>query len=302
MRYPNLLSLAFVQLVLRFGFLKFQNFSLALNDFQYFILVFATVAIAAAGYVINDVFDQETDEINRPQQRIVGVYISEKKAYNLYFFLNISGVVAGFIVSNIVGKPNFAALFIMIAASLYFYATTLKQTFLLGNILVAFLSFLSVLIVAFFDLYPTIDEQNRAIVSIFFKIILDYAIFAFLINFISEIVKDIQNIEGDLSEETSTMTINIRVFWSKVFVIGLSCIAIILLFWYVIKYYFDTKLYLATAFATIFLIAPFCMFVLKTINANSKSAFQKSSDILKFIIAASIVLIIIVTQNILYNA
>ena len=128
-RYQNLILLAVMQLVLHFGFLKYQHLELALCDNQFLILVFATVAIAAAGYVINDIFDQDTDHINKPTKVIVGTKISEKNAYNIYFVLNVSGVFAGFYVSNIINKPNFAVVFIVIAASLYFYATNLKMTF-----------------------------------------------------------------------------------------------------------------------------------------------------------------------------
>ena len=93
-RYQNLILLAVMQLVLHFGFLKYQHLELALCDNQFLILVFATVAIAAAGYVINDIFDQDTDHINKPTKVIVGTKISEKNAYNIYFVLNVSGVFA----------------------------------------------------------------------------------------------------------------------------------------------------------------------------------------------------------------
>ena len=58
-RYQNLLLLAFMQLIFRYGFLKMQNISLALTDFQYALLVLSTVLIAAAGYIINDISDQQ---------------------------------------------------------------------------------------------------------------------------------------------------------------------------------------------------------------------------------------------------
>ena len=87
-RYQNLLLLAFMQLIFRYGFLKLQNIPLALNDFQYVLLVLSTVLIAAAGYVINDIFDQETDYYNRPNTLIIGKSVTEKAAYNLYFILN----------------------------------------------------------------------------------------------------------------------------------------------------------------------------------------------------------------------
>ncbi len=76
-RYQNLLMLALMQLVFRYGFLNQQDCFLALADWQYLLLVLSTVLIAAAGYVINDIFDQEKDSINRPNSQIVGKLITE---------------------------------------------------------------------------------------------------------------------------------------------------------------------------------------------------------------------------------
>ena len=133
-RYKNLFLLAFMQLIFRYGFLKQQNIWLSLSDFQYILLVLATVLIAAGGYVINDIFDVETDSINKPKKLIIGSKISEGIAYNIYAGLTISGVAIGMYLSNIIQKPQFITLFIFVAALLYFYATTLKQLLLIGNI------------------------------------------------------------------------------------------------------------------------------------------------------------------------
>ena len=76
-RYQNLLMLAFMQLIFRYGYFKFQNIPLALADWQYGLLVLSTVLIAAGGYVINNIFDQNTDNENKPQNVIVGKTVSE---------------------------------------------------------------------------------------------------------------------------------------------------------------------------------------------------------------------------------
>ena len=300
-RYQNLILLAVMQLVLHFGFLKYQHLELALCDNQFLILVFATVAIAAAGYVINDIFDQDTDHINKPTKVIVGTKISEKNAYNIYFVLNVSGVFAGFYVSNIINKPNFAVVFIVIAASLYFYATSLKQTLLIGNLLVASLSFLSVLIVSVFDLYPTITDSNRDFVAIYFKIILDYAIFAFFINFLREIVKDAQDLKGDDAAGMRTLPIVVGLFWTKIIVLVIGIFTAIVLFRYVNIYYFQNHLLYATAFAVIFIVAPLLLFLSKIWSATTNSDFKILSNILKIIVLFAIISILIVTQNIIYH-
>ena len=79
-RYQNLLMLALMQLIFRYGFLELQNIPLALADWQYCMLVLATVCIAAGGYIINNIFDVETDTENKPENVIVGKFISETKA------------------------------------------------------------------------------------------------------------------------------------------------------------------------------------------------------------------------------
>ena len=67
-RYQNLLLLAFMQLIFRYGFLKYQDIWLSLSDLQYGLLVFSTVLLAAGGYVVNDIFDQDTDAENKPNK------------------------------------------------------------------------------------------------------------------------------------------------------------------------------------------------------------------------------------------
>ena len=189
-----------MQLLFRYGFLKFQNIFLSLNDWQYGLLVLATVLIAAAGYVINDILDQETDYDNDKVNVIVGKFISEKAAYNLYFILNITGVGIGYYLASVIHKPSFAGAFIIISATLYMYATSLKQMLLIGNIVVALLLSFSVIIIGLFDLLPATYEGNQTEMGVMFSILIDYAVFAFIINLIREIVKDMEDVEGDFNE------------------------------------------------------------------------------------------------------
>ena len=151
--------LAFMQLLFRYAFLKQQEVPLALSDWQYGLLILSTILLAAAGYVINNIYDVGTDSINKPNDVVVGKGITETAAYNIYIGLNISGVAIGFILSNIIMRPTFASLFILIASLLYFYATTLKQIMILGNFVVALLLAVSVLIIGVFDLYFREDQH-----------------------------------------------------------------------------------------------------------------------------------------------
>ena len=300
-RYQNLLMLAFMQLIFRYGFLKFQNIFLLLNEWQYGLLVFATVLIAAAGYVINDILDQETDYDNRPKTVIVGRLISEKAAYNLYFVLNIVGVGIGYYLANVIQKPSFAGAFIIISATLYMYATGLKQMLLVGNIIVALLLSFSVIIIGLFDLLPAIDESNQSEMGVMFSILIDYAVFAFILNLIREIVKDMEDFAGDYNQGMSTLPITIGISKTSKIVGIIGIIATLILLWYMNTNLMSSKLYYAAIYGLLFIVAPMIFFVIKIWNAKEKEEFHLMSTVLKWILFFGILSILVVNLNIIYN-
>ena len=226
-RFQNLLMLAFMQLVFRYLFLKQSYVDLALTDFNYILLVIATVCIAAGGYVINNIMDQDTDEITKPQNRVVGVSISETVAYNWYIGLTIVGVGIGFYLSNVIYKPTFASMFILGATLLYMYATSFKQIPVLGNVVVALMLSTSIIIIGLFDILPAIDVDNRFRMKEAFDILMHYAIFAFIINLIREIVKDLEDMDGDYQSGINTLPIAIGVQKTKIIVGVLTIISIL---------------------------------------------------------------------------
>lgn len=301
-RYQNLLLLAFMQLVFRYGFLKLQNIPLALTNWQYALLVLSTILIAAAGYVINDIFDQDTDNENRPDGVIVGKSISETKAYNLYVALNVSGVAIGFYLSNVIQKPSFAVIFILIASTLYLYATSLKQMLLLGNIVVALLLSSSVIIIGVFDLYPAIDPENQLLIANLFSILLDYAIFAFMINFIREVVKDLEDLKGDSAQGMKTLAIVLGSEKTTKLLFAFGLIPIVLLLMYVNNYFMPNDLFISSIYAFLFVLAPLIYFNVKIWTAKTKSDFKALILLLKWILLFGILSIVIISLNIKYNA
>ena len=301
-RYQNLILLALMQFTFRYGFLKLQNVGLALADWQYALLVLATVLIAAGGYVINNIFDQETDLDNKPNHVIVGKTISETNAYNIYFALNIIGVGIGYYLSNVINKPGFLAIFILIVSLLYFYASSLKQMLLVGNILVALLLSFSIIIIGFFDLYPAIDPGNQEQMRLLFSLLLDYAMMAFIINFIREIVKDLEDVNGDYNQGMSTLPIVLGKSRTVKVVFALSFIPIAILLRYVYVYYFANNLFIATIYFLLFIIAPLIYFTIKSYDAKTDKDFHHLSNILKMVILFGIISVAVVSLNIIYNA
>jgi 4-hydroxybenzoate polyprenyltransferase len=301
-RYQNLLMLAFMQLIFRYGFLKLQNIPLALAEWQYGLLVLSTVLLAAAGYVINDIFDQDTDIENKPKDVIVGKKITEATAYNIYLALNVTGVAIGFYLSNVILKPGFAAIFILIAATLYIYATSLKQMLLLGNIIVALLLSFSVVIIGVFDLYPVIDQTNQPIMANLFSILLDFALFAFMINFIREIVKDLEDIKGDSNQGMKTLPIVFGMDKTSKLASILGLIPIVFLLVYTNNYFVANNLFATTIYTFVFVVGPLLFFSIKIWSAKTKKEFHKLSLLLKWILFFGIISIVIITLNIKYNA
>jgi 4-hydroxybenzoate polyprenyltransferase len=301
-RYQNLLMLALMQLIFRYGFLELQNIPLALSDWQYGILVLATVCIAAGGYIINNIFDVETDSENKPENVIVGKFISETKAYNLYIGFTVIGVAMGFYLSNVINKPSFASLFIVIAATLYFYATSLKQSLLIGNFIVALLLSFSVIILGIFDLYPVTFEENRAVMGMLFGILLDYALFAFILNFIREIVKDLQDVNGDYNQGMNTLPIVFGVKRTTKLVFGLSLVPLICIAYYINANLFASGLLYATVYGLVLILAPLIYFTTKIGSAKTPQDFHHLSTVLKWILFFGILSIVVISLNIKYNA
>ncbi|MDI6046974.1 geranylgeranylglycerol-phosphate geranylgeranyltransferase [Flavobacterium yafengii] len=299
-RYQNLLMLAFMQLIFRYVFFKFQDIPLALADWQYGLLVLSTILIAAGGYVINNVFDQSTDTINKPNNVIVGKTISETNAYNLYIGLTVTGVAIGFYLSNVIVKPGFASVFILIAATLYLYATSLKQMMIIGNIIVALLLSLSVVIIGIFDLFPTIHEGNQQQMGVVFSILLDYALFTFFLNFMREIIKDIEDVDGDYNQGMNTLPIAIGKSRTAKIVFGLSFIPIIFMLYYINKYLLE--LVFTTVYLLLFVVGPLFYFTVKIWSAKSKKEFHTMSLLLKWILLFGILSIVVISLNIKYNA
>ncbi len=173
-RWKNLIMIALVQYLIKYALLLpfFESYGVitTLKPLGFAILVIATVFIAAGGYIINDIYDIETDKVNKPNRLIINKHISEKNALTLFIILNVIGVGLGFYLSNGIGKSGFFVIFIMASALLYIYSSYLKQLLLVGNIVVSLVVSLSILLVGVFELLPAITDVNRSVQIMFFKI------------------------------------------------------------------------------------------------------------------------------------
>ncbi len=273
--------IALVQLLVKYAFLESFGVNFGLTTPQILILILATICIAAAGNVINDIYDVETDFVNKPDKIIIGKSISEKTAYNLFIILNVIGVGLGYYLSQSVGRSGFFSIFVIISALLYVYASYLKQTFLIGNIIISLLVALSIIVVGIFELLPVITTENRQTLYTFFKIILDYSVFAFIINLIREISKDIEDIDGDYKAGMRTLPIIIGRERAKNILFALSLIPLFAVSYYVINSLYKNQI--AVIFFLVFIIAPLLYISIKSFNAKTKKDYHHISNILKLV-------------------
>lgn len=297
-RYKNLLMIAIMQFVLVFLFLKIQNIEMALANWQFYLLVISTVCIAAGGYIINDINDQETDAKNKKNGNIVGKSISESLAYNLYVGFTFTGVTIGFILSRLIFRPNFVLVFILCASLLYIYATYFKQILVVKNIVVALMLSISILIIGLFEIFPATADDNREKMMLVMSVLFDFATIAFIINFIREIVKDIEDVDGDTIQGIKTIPIVMGTQKAGKLVFGLSFLPIISILYYVYNYLFT--LTYATVFIFLFLIGPLLYFTIMAWNAKTKKDFGHLSGILKFVIFFGILSIGAIGINMVY--
>lgn len=280
-RFENLIFIALVQIFIRYGLFQPFGIDVTLSLLEFALLVVATLCIAAAGNIINDIYDVEIDKINKPNKVLIGKSISEKSANGLFILFNVVGVGIGFYLSNLIGRPGFSAIFVAFSGLLYIYASYLKGILVIGNLVISFLVAMSLIIVPLFDLLPAITPQNQASQSYIFKIVLDFAIFAFIINFIREIVKDLQDINGDKKGGTNTLPIAIG---RKRTTIIASILGMFLTF-YVIFYMYE-NLYNQQILMLYFLVGivgPLLYFCIKAWSAENSKDFGILSTILKIV-------------------
>jgi 4-hydroxybenzoate polyprenyltransferase len=190
LRPVNLLFLAFALLGLLWFTLRFAPF---VPDFRIqpvfigLLIVYVTCSTMAAGYIINDLFDVETDKINKPEKTIVGTLLTIRQTTWLYALLNIEVLFISVLIFWLTEKSLFIWIMVFTQFVLFIYAKYLKRSLLWGNILVACLTAGPYLLFAYvFEL-----KGDLLLLALYL------ALFAFLLNLIREITKDWEDILGD---------------------------------------------------------------------------------------------------------
>ncbi len=238
-RIQNLLIGILSLLLLRFCILspifEQNNISLQLSNFNFIIFIVMSLLTAASGYIINDYYDIETDRINKPEKNIIGTNISVMSSLIIYFSFIIISTAIGIYLSMIAGEIKLGLINILAILMLWHYSYRTKHQFLFGNIIVALISsFYAVIYLWLFEFFmlksnPITFPDTVKVFELLNPVIWSYFGFAFLVSVIREIIKDVEDIEGDKKIGSRTMPIILGFTKTKIVLISLIIICFVLL-------------------------------------------------------------------------
>lgn len=267
-RYPNLIYIALTQFLLQYCVVEpvlLNSGSAPSLSFPHFLMLCcSTILVAAGGYIINDYFDINIDLVNKPEKMVVDKIINRRWAMAWHTILNMAGVSLGFLVAFQIGQFYLGFVQVICTLLLWFYSTSFKRQVLIGNVVISILTALSVVVVGFYE--RQIYESFEAIMSFegrkLIKIIGVYALFAFVLSMIREIVKDLEDMIGDSKDGCRTLPIVWGVKKAKRFTMGMM-FALALLLIVIIIVTLTRGWYLAAGYVFLFVLFPFAWFVQK---------------------------------------
>jgi 4-hydroxybenzoate polyprenyltransferase len=294
-RLPNLLILGLTQSLIRWSLISpllgVNGLSLQMSTLLFIVLMVASMLITAGGYVINDYFDRKIDSINDPDDVIVGHSIGLRQTMAIHLAITITGVILGFYVAYKVHYIYLGALFLLGSGILWFYSTTYKRQFLIGNIIVALMTGMVPMLVLLFELPLQYHNYGQTLLSDDFSLsyivkwVGGFSAFAFILTLAREIIKDAEDIRGDHSYGRRTLPTVAGIGISKAVVIALFFITVVLLLvtW---KFYLPDRYTLL--YVLVLLILPLIINTFLLIRAHTAKAFHTISLFTKGIMLAGL--------------
>lgn len=212
LRLPNLFIIALTQYLVRYCLIEplySENLmDFHLDHFHFFILVLSTIFIAAAGYLINDLMDIKADAINKNNEKSMFVKKNKQFLCIAYFFLSFIGVATAFYLAFRVNQYSLGFIQVIAVLLLYFYSASYKKNILIGNLVIAFLSTLVIVTVCLFEFYALMNTGYSVDLHKWFFFLLGFfLVFSFFFTLFREIVKDIEDFEGDKKSGYNTLAV-----------------------------------------------------------------------------------------------
>jgi 4-hydroxybenzoate polyprenyltransferase len=269
---------------------------------QFLLLVIATLFIGAGGYVVNDVLDIELDKINKPGKQVIGRQVSEETGNKLHFNLTAIGIVFGLIFSYLSGNVFLAILFVIIPTALFYYSYKYKYMPLVGNLVVALLAAVTVMIYWLFEFYhlkknPDLFIDASLSFSVLNRFVLAFAFFAFITTFIREIAKDAQDIEGDQRFGCRTLPVILGYRKTGYLLLFLVLITIGSVAWYQTVLFKSGYQWMAYFLSITQLLLIYSG--VRSVMATEKAAFGKLSTLFKMIMVSGMLSLVFIWLRII---
>lgn len=288
-RLPNLVFIALTQILFQFCiYYPLYRGYIPHNDILSFVLlVFASVFIAGAGYIINDYFDINIDEVNKPDKMVVGKMINRRWAIAWHFMLSTSGVGLTMLALPM-HKWYLVLANVFCVILLWFYSTTFKRKLLIGNIIISVLTAWTILIVFFSKvsvsdaLLPEHHSQPKL-----FRFAFLYAGFAFILSLIREAIKDIEDMPGDARYGCKTMPIVWGINTTKVYT-AVWLIILIVTLAVVQIYVLQFRWWWAVVYSILLIIAPLAEILLYLFKSTTTAQYHRLSSKSKLVMLSGI--------------
>jgi len=266
-RLGNLLIIGFAQYFIAY-FLVDTN---TLTDGKLLLVSVSTILIAAGGYIINDYYDVKIDYINKPERVVIGKGVPRRFAILFHTLFSVSGVAIGLVLSWQMAVLNFISAF-----WLWLYSNSLKRKPFIGNFSVAVLTGLSI-----YCLEVVYHSGNI--------LILVYAVFAFFMTLIREIIKDMEDLKGDDTFGCKTLPIIWGLRRTKQFIYGIVVLFLITIL--VIHFYYVA---LPVKFFFILFFIPISFLIVRLVRADTVKDFWWLSNFSKVIMLLGIISLIFI--------
>jgi 4-hydroxybenzoate polyprenyltransferase len=264
---------------------------------DFLFMIAAALFIGAAGYIINDYFDQKIDAINRPHKIIVGKKIHRRAAILGHWIFNIMGVLLGLMLAYRVKLWWVFAVYLLVTVVFWYYSVSLKKHTLLGNLAVSAMAFLVPFQVVLFEFAWYLREnsswpeaiESLSIFRTIFYMILVYSIFAFFTNLIREIIKDFEDIKGDARYKRRSLPIVLGPVKAKwiVQLINAMVIAFVVLTYLIFLLKFNNLLVYG-GYLTVFIVLPLVFTIIKTYQARETKQYHTPGNVVKFVMLTGI--------------
>ena len=321
-RLPNLLIIVLTQYAIRYaiigpflfkfsGDMEIDRAGLKMENLDFFLLSLSTVMVAAAGYIINDYFDVKVDRVNRPETILVGKHIKRRVAMGSHIVISSIAILIGVYLAYKIGNWQLALIQVLSVGALWYYSTMFKKQVLVGNVIVALLAGLVPLVAGLYELilqheysdetvnillfyleegtpFELIEYQLHRVLTGILYWVLGFSVFAFLSTVVREIIKDIEDYEGDKKYFSNTLAVVHGKQTAKVVaqVFTVIMIAAIGYLQYIQLQAKDTGSFMYFLFA---IQAPLVYMIYKLQLAKEKKDFTKLSRYMKMVMLMGIV-------------